>query len=471
LTIIIYINGKFALSSFFLLPKFYTDWEPSSYGGIICAKKKDSSEPELEKSEDILIDSKSIEEFVSDYLTAYREYLSNKDMDERHLPQFYKGFPFTVEIYALPNRAVCALFKKSNRSKFAVQDGDFEEVMKKLKNQEFDFMQTFPPFTNFEPDEAEHLAHADADRDLSASRRLELLGAAEAHIESIHDDVKSLVDLNPWLDEQSEAQKEKLNHAKELINELYAEIDIGKDERFSEYSRQLMELMAFEKGDIEEVAGELEIQLEEALEEMNDRIFAVEDSMDSHEHDDVKSVKALEEQFAELTKTVRELNLRIKDIDGGGNEEMDLALSKVQRQVKDAAKGIADMKKEIKSMKNDLAISKEIKETVFRDSKRAHNLNERTSELENEIKKLQKITGKSKSASDTKALEGKINVMEKRLKDYSRDYTNKTVKREIANIPIPEPVMATSTETIPMESGTVKKTTKKTSKKKTTRKK
>ena len=343
--------------------------------------------------------------------------------------------------------------------------------MSKTKSQGYDFLQTFPPFTNFDADEAERLAQVDADRDLKASRRLELLGAAEAHIDDIHEDVKSMVEINPWLDQQSEAQKEKLNKAKELINELYTEIDIDKDERFADYSRQIMELMAFEKGDIEEVAGELGIQLEEALEEMNDRIFAVEDSMDSHEHDDVKSVGVgkLEDELATLTKTVREMNLKIKDIDGGVNDDIDMEISKVQRQVKDANKGISDLKKDIKGMKNDIAISQEIKETVFRDSKRAHNLNERATELEKEIQKLKKLVDKGSSATEIKALEGKMNVMEKKLKDY----TNKTVKREIAKIPIPDqaPQVTTITETIPQVDGTVKRTTKKTTKKTTTRKK
>lgn len=436
----------------------------------MCARNTDTSEPE---PDEIIADSESIEAFVSDYLTEYREYLSSINMDERHLPQFYKAFPFTVEIYALPNRAVCALFRKSSRTRFAVMDGDFEEIMTKLRNQSFDFLQTFPPFTHFDAEEASHLAQLDAERDLKASRRLKLLGAAEAHMDGILDDMNAMVELNPWLDQQSEAQKEKLDRARELINELYAEVDISREERFAEYSRQLTELMAFERADMEEVASEIELRLEEALEEMDERLSAAEKAVDGHQHDDIKSVKALEEQMADLSKTVREMNLKMKDLDGGLNDELDMELSKVQRQVKDAAKGIADLKKEIKGMKSDLALSKEIKETVFRDSKRAHNLNERTTELEKEIKELRKALTKGGAASEIKALEGKMNVMEKRLKDYSRDYTNKTVRKEIANIPLPdpEPEVTTVTETIPQGDGTVKRTTKKTTKRTTTKKK
>ena len=452
----------------FHFPKTYTVGKPSSCGDRMCAKSKEPSEPEP-KETDMSMDPKSIEGFVSDYLTAYREYLSVKDMDERHLPQFYKDFPFTVEIYALPNRAVCALFKKSNRSKFSVQDDDFENVMARTRQQDYDFLQTFPPFTNFETAEAERLAQIDAERDLKASRRLELLGAAEAHIDSIHDDVKSMVELNPWLDEQSEAQKEKLDHARELINELYREVDIDREERFADYFHQLTELMAFERNDIEEVASEFQIHLEEALEEMVKRLSVMEDAI---ARQDPQAVSSLEDGMADLTKSVREVNLKIKGLDGGVNDELDMELSKVQRQVKDSAKVIAGLKKEIKGMKSDLVLSKEIKETVFRDSKRAHNLNERTTELEREVKDLRKIITKGGS-SEIKALEGKMNVLEKRLKDYSRDYTNRTVRKEIAKIPLPdpEPEVTTVTETIPLGNGTVKRTTKKTTKKTTVRKK
>ena len=89
--------------------------------------------------------------------------------------------------------------------------------------------------------------------------------------------------------------------------------------------------------------------------------------------------------------------------------------------------------------------------------------------MEREIQLVKKLAGKGTSASEVKALEGKLNIMEKKLKDY----TNKTVKREIANIPIidPEPEVTTVTETVPMSDGTVKRTTKKTTKKTTTKKK
>ena len=178
--------------------------------------------------------------------------------------------------------------------------------------------------------------------------------------------------------------------------------------------------------------------------------------------------------MADLTKTVRELNLKYKDLvmGDGTYEELEMAQSKTQRQIKDSAKGISDLKKEIKSMKGDLAISNEIKETVFRDSKRAHNLNERTTVLENDIKALQKTMSRGSSSSEVKAMQGKLNVLEKKLKDYVRDYTNKTVKKEIGKIPLPdpEPVITTVTETIPQADGTVKKTTKKTTTKKTKKK-
>ncbi len=230
----------------------------------MCAKKKDDIEPSEESDE--------LDEFVSQYTSAYRSYLAEKDMDERHLPQFYKGFPFVTEVYQLPNNAVCVLFRKSNRSKLRVIDGEYEDVKKKMDDRAFDFMQVFPPYTNFTMDEGERLARLDADRDLRVSRRLEILGATEVHMDDIHEEVDGLLELNPWLDEQTRVQKEKLDKAKRLILELYKEVEMDEDERFAEYSRSFMEIMAFEKGEIMEVAGEMEIQLETGFEDIEGRV-------------------------------------------------------------------------------------------------------------------------------------------------------------------------------------------------------
>ncbi|MFO7619082.1 MAG: hypothetical protein R6W91_05445, partial [Thermoplasmata archaeon] len=140
------------------------------------AKKIDEGEPGPARG------TESLENFVGSYLNAYREYISGKDMDEIHTPQFFKAYPFTAEIFALSNGAVCVMFKKGSRSKFSVVDGDFEDVMSRLKAQSLDFMLVFPPFTDFTGDEAGRLARMDADRDLKSSRRLEMLTAAETHI-------------------------------------------------------------------------------------------------------------------------------------------------------------------------------------------------------------------------------------------------------------------------------------------------
>ena len=158
---------------------------------------------------------KAIESFIEVYTSTYRDYLGKKDVDERHLPLVYKGFPFVIEAYLHPNQSVTVILKKSNRSRILVVDGEFEEVRSMLSERNFDFMQTFPPYTMWTEDEAERISKLDADRDLAGSRRLELLGGIETHMDDIMKESDSILQLNPWLDEQSKAQTEKVERARE----------------------------------------------------------------------------------------------------------------------------------------------------------------------------------------------------------------------------------------------------------------
>ena len=285
----------------------------------MSAKKKEESVPESG------INIKNLDTFINDYMNAYKEYISSLEMDTLHLPQFYKGFPFTVEIYTLPNNAVCALFKKSNRSKISLLEGSYDGVKARIRNQDFDFLQTFPPFTSFTSDEAGRIGRLDGERDIKASRRLEMLTAAESHISGIHSDIQSMVDLNPWLDQQAAEQRKKLDKAKNLIMELYNEVDLSKEERFADYSRQLTEAMAFERGEMEEVAGALELELETAMEGLEARLAVLEESLGAHKHD---ALNKLENNVSELARSLRDVNLKLKSLETGGSlDEIELALT------------------------------------------------------------------------------------------------------------------------------------------------
>jgi hypothetical protein len=420
----------------------------------MSAKNKEESAPESG------LNSKNLDSFISDYLNAYKDFLSDLEMDALHLPQFYKGFPYTAEIYTLPNNAVCALFRKSNRSKISVLEDTFDNIKVRIQNQDFDFLQIFPPFTGFTRDEAERLGRLDAERDMKSSRRLEMLTAAESHLSSIHLDIKAMVELNPWLDQQSEEQKKKLDKAKSLIMELYSEVDISKEERFADYSRQLSEAMAFERGEIEEVAGALELELETALEGMEERLAALEETLGTHQHES-DTMNKLENSVSELTRNFREANLKLKNLERGGSlDDMEIALTEAQDLLKDNSKELANLKKEFDAVKEDVASSKDIKETVFRDSKRTFNLNERVTELERSMASTIKDAGKN-SKSEVKALEGRMNVMEKNL----RDYVKKTVQSEM-EFAKPSPAEVIVEEQVPNPSGgTVKRTTRTTTRK------
>jgi methyl-accepting chemotaxis protein len=420
-------------------------------GVKMCAKKKVDDEPEPVKEGD------ELEDFVSQYIDAYRSYLTEKDMDERHLPQFYKGFPFVAEVYRLPNEAVCVLFRKSNRSKLMVLDGEYDDVKSKLDERALDFMQVFPPYTNFNQDEAERLAHLDAERDLKVSRRLEILSATEIQMKEIHEDINGMLELNPWLDEQTKGQKEKLDKAKELILELFREVETDEEERFAYYARAFMDIMAFERAEIEEVTGEIELQLETTLEEIDERVAKIEESFETYGN-------TLNQSMDELEQTVKETKFKVDTLEEseGTSDEVDVALRKVRNSLKDTNSKMTEMKKEMKEIQKDVTISGEIKDTVFRDSKRMHSLNERVSDLEKSINRVPNEV-KKEAKSQMKALEGKINVIEKDLKSYTKDAVKKEVARSMALIKVEAPPPPPDT---PPKGATVKKTRKKTTTKK-----
>jgi len=410
-------------------------------------KKKGNAEPVQ------AIEPKSLENFMNTYMNAYREYITGKDMDEIHTPQFFKGFPFSADIYAMPNGSVCTLFKKSNRSRFTSLEGDFETVLARLKNQDLDFMTVLPPFTSFTEEEAKRLARMDADKDLKSSRRLEMLTAAESHISSIHNDVQSVADLNPWLDQQAAEQREKLDKARALILELYNEVDISREERFSDYMRDLSEVMAFERGDMEEVASQIELEVETAIEEMETRLSGLEDA-----------INGLGKKFGASEKSlllVSGLGQRLDKLENvGSNSDLKQSIDGLQDSLKELNSDFREMEKGFKSITSDFS---EIKETVLRDSKRTFNLNERITDLERLTANMKSDTGKENVAA-VKALEGRFNVMDKNLKDLAR-----MVVQPVSPVVVESPVVETVERT--PSGATVKKTVKKTTTKKTTRSK
>lgn len=419
----------------------------------MCAKEEEAKQSSDEKLG-------KLEGFVDNYLNSYRSYLAEKKIDEKYMPGFYKDFPFVAEAYILPNKAVCVLFKKSNRSKINVLEGDYKVIKTKLDERSFDFMQVFPPYTNFTSGEAETLAHLDADKDMKITRRLEMLSAAEVHISQINDDINSVLDLNPWLDEQTKSQKEKVEKAREILNDIYKEVGTSLDEKFSDYSRLLMEIMAFEKEEVEEVAGEMEVELESAMEGFEARMSKVEEGFESFGRAMNQGIRALEQ-------TVKEMKVKVSSMESGIDipEEVETALKKALDSNKENAARLDNMKQDIASIKKDLVLSKDLKETVFRDSKRTHNLNERLSEIENDIIQLGKGADKEFKVQ-LKLLENRLNIVEKNVKNMVETAIESEVENHVNSMHAPPE--------IPGEDGIskgarVKKTTKKRTFKKTVR--
>ena len=400
------------------------------------------------------IDTKNLEAFLNSYLKAYHESVSKRGMDPLHLPQFFKSYPLSADAYLLPNGALCATFSKSSRSKVSVTEGENEDVLNRLKAQDFDFFQAFPPFTTFTAAEASRLAKLDADRDVKASRRLEMLTAAESHLSEMHTDIQSIVDLNPWLDMQTAGQKAKLEDARKLITELYSEVEVSREERFSDYMRQVSEVLAVEGAEMEAVAGEVEMEMESALQEANGRMDSLEEQ-----------VRSVQRDSEELFTILKDVNQRIKGIEKSSPEGADdERLEELETQVKDTGKKMASLQKLVEGAMREKENFQEIKETVLRDSKRTFNLNERITELERSLANANKASSKV-SKSEIKALEGKLNVLESSLKEYVKRYVRSEIEDSKPSQTVTVERLEPGAEDIP-RGATVRKTTRTTTKKK-----
>ncbi|GAH15271.1 unnamed protein product, partial [marine sediment metagenome] len=143
-------------------------------------------------------------------------------------------------------------------------------------------------------------------------------------MESVVSDVDKMLELNPWLDEQATNQIEKVGKARELIKELYKEIEIDADERFVRYERELMELQAFEKAEIEEIAGEVEEEVETAIGEIEEQMSEVDDQVSRLEDDFDELKTGLKTGLDDIRKTIAELSIKVESMQTAGTMDKEL---------------------------------------------------------------------------------------------------------------------------------------------------
>ncbi|MCK5038355.1 MAG: hypothetical protein KAS16_04595 [Thermoplasmata archaeon] len=419
---------------------------------------------------------KAIETFLDEYSITYRDHLGAKDTDERHLPLVYKGFPFVIEAYLHPNHSVTVLLKKSNRSRILVVEGEFEDIRNMIYEKSFDFLQIFPPYTRWTTDEAQRMAIVDAERDLTESRRLELISGIEMHIDDVKKEAENILKLNPWLDEQSKAQAEKMIKARELITELYREMETDETERFARYEKELMDIQAFERVEIEAIASEMEVEVETAVGEMEEQFSEIENQFNEIEGNfeelkdnvndsiqdlkkDMENIDSLRIRLVEAFSTMENLEAKMDNMDSSDDLVDDI--KELRETGRKANNKIKNSEKDIRDLKKSIVVSEEIKDTVFRDSKRIHNLNERTTDLEKQIEKLE--------AKKSKKTENEVKALQKRLDKMDKDLNKMVEKAVIFELEARKPVYeeVPPPPSTPPKGATVKRTTKKTTTKKT----
>lgn len=421
---------------------------------------------------------RNVENFFTVYLKSYEETINARNINDGHLPSFYKGAPYNIEVHILPNNCLCALFKKSKETRCLAVGGDYDEIKKGLESRSFDFMKALAPHTELIEDEAWRMGRADAELDLENSRRMDLLADVEVHLEHVKKDVNSMLELNPWLDEHADTQTEKVNRARDLIKELYRVTEMDESERFARYERELMELRAFEGALIEKIAGEMEAEVESVVGELEGQMGLLEDKMAAIESELDAMKKSLEggpeREIAELRQMVVEMTTKVDSVNiaagAGMDDELEDEFKSIRSSLTKTTTKLGKLEKQVRDVKKEATITDEVKETVFRDSKRVHNLNERIGDIEAELKRLASETAKDFGPD--------IKAMKKRMDKFERDMQKKIEKMVVLEVEKHKPPAVAETPPPPPsdettgggKGKTVKKTTKTTRTKRTKKK-
>jgi chromosome segregation ATPase len=199
--------------------------------------------------------------------------------------------------------------------------------------------------------------------------------AAKAEAKAMRESAEALLKTNPWLDE-------------------YAESSIGASERMTvaleEHAdalrRQMDALAASHRSAMADMAS-VQAPAEAAPARDDATVAQLKSSVNELRDDHQERWKKVERDLAVLSDVARRvdtfgddleaLNLKLaKEMDESGGSK------KMKENLKVLTGMIEALEAEVNALRDDVKVSQEIKDTLFRDSKRLHNMHERLNAME-----------------------------------------------------------------------------------------
>lgn len=199
-----------------------------------------------------------VEKYLKAYIESYRSTIK-PDYPDAARPAFYKGHPFHVRAFILPNESVAVTFKYAVPAfKLEVSRASPDLVSDLLKGKEHGNFLGLPPLKSMRREDAAYDAKLAVKRDMRNALLRALLGSARSGIGEEEKNILDIAKTNPWLEKQLAQAAARLAGVKQLLVTLNDELEKAESGKRSGDHEQLLDQLTRHRNPLEAATSEPE---------------------------------------------------------------------------------------------------------------------------------------------------------------------------------------------------------------------
>jgi hypothetical protein len=329
-----------------------------------------------------------------EYVEGYFQRIGEAALTDDESPEFARGGPYEVRCHPLESGGLLLLIKRDERGGFKAVDRGA------IKTDAYDHtvhLHAREAGAGY----ARSRGAADAERDCALSSAIASLEKAGEEARAMLESTEALLKTNPWLDEFASSSIEASGRLVRLMAENAEALRSGLNGMTASYRSSLAEISS-SLAMVEAVAATGDAPLSKR----NNRLGEMEEEQEARWKRAERELAVLSEVAKRVDAAVDELEaLKVKvskEMDESGGSK------KVRDNLSALVKSVETLDSEILGLKDDVKVSREIRDTLFRDSKRLHNINERLNAVESHV-------GSGGFESKVAELKRRLDAMERRM--------------------------------------------------------
>jgi archaellum component FlaC len=200
-----------------------------------------------------------VEKYIKAYIEAYRSTIK-PDYPEAARPAFYKGHPFHVRAFILPNESVAVTFKYAVPSfKLEVSRASPDLVSDLLKGKEHSNFLVLPPLKSMRREDAAYDAKLAVKSDMHNALLRALLASARSGIGEEEKNILDIAKTNPWLEKQLAQAAARLSGVKQLLVTLNDELEKAESGKRAGDHEQLLDQLTRHRSPLDSGQPEEEV--------------------------------------------------------------------------------------------------------------------------------------------------------------------------------------------------------------------